>query len=197
MFSCTKFYPSFQAGAKVNWRKDFSKAPEQICGKARKRTQQKSWLPATFILLLLILPLQINWDIRILPLLYHWSALQPLEGAAKWVIQLAKIQMQDEWFARGCKMSLRAGRWLEGRTSAGTFTSTAQMGLRATIRAATNYLHSSKRKGTKSRKSSDCNTQHSPKGVQKRVAWAIRGTEGPTSDRWFKKPSISAWPGND
>lgn len=70
-----------------------------------------------FILLLPILPLQINWDIRIHPLLYHWSALKPfgymsqaaLEGAAKWVIHLAKIQIQNEWIARGCKTSLQAG----------------------------------------------------------------------------------------
>jgi len=52
------------------------------------------------------------------------------------VIQLAKIQIQDEWFARGRKTSLRADRCLEGRTS-GTFTRTAQMGLFASIQAAT------------------------------------------------------------
>lgn len=51
-----------------------------------------------------------------------------LKGTAKWVIQPAKIQIQDEWFARGCKTSLGAGRCLEGRTSAATFTSTTQMG---------------------------------------------------------------------
>lgn len=104
LLSCTKFYSSFQAGAKVNWRRDFSKAPEQICGKARKRTQQKSWLPVMFILLLLILPLQINWDIRIHPLLYHWSALQPL---AKCPRQPWKVQ-PNEWFSWQkfrCKMS--------------------------------------------------------------------------------------------
>lgn len=57
----------------------------------------------------------------------------------------------DEQFARGCKTSLRAGRWLEGRASAGTFTSTAQMGLFASIPAATQYLQCSETKGTKSR----------------------------------------------
>lgn len=45
--------------------------------------------------------------------------------------------MQDEWFAKGCKTSFRAGRWLEGRTFAGTFTSTTQMGLFVSIQAAT------------------------------------------------------------
>lgn len=45
-------------------------------------------------ILLPILPLQINWNIRIHPLLYHWSALQPL---AKCPRQPWKVQPK-EWF---------------------------------------------------------------------------------------------------
>lgn len=68
-----------------------------------RKEPSKSWLTTTFILLL-ILPLQINWNIRIHPLLYHWLALQPL---AKYPRQSWKVQ-PNEWFnwqKFRCKMS--------------------------------------------------------------------------------------------
>ena len=156
-----------------------------------------------FILLLPILPLQISWDISKHPLLYDWSALQLLAKCSR---QPWKVQ-PNEWFnwqKFRSKMSGLPGDAKQVSEQTDAWRAGLQVRshgqprwgcLLAFRQPQLSSAH--KRKGTKSRKSSDGNTQNSPKGVQRRVTWAIRGTKGPTSDKWYKKPSIPAWPGND
>lgn len=190
-----------------DWRKlveGLLQGPKANPWQSQEKNSAKSWLTTT-VILLLILPLQINWNIRIHPLLYHWSALQPL---AKYPRQSWKVQ-PNEWFnwqKFRCKMSglpkdakqvsEQADGWRAGLQQVRSHRQ-PRWGCLLVFRQLQSYLQHRKRKGTKSRKSSDCNTQQSPKGVQRRVTWAIRGTKGPASDKLFKKPSISAWPGND
>lgn len=157
-FSCIELQPSFQKGTKANQRRDLPRAPKQICGEASKRTQQNlgsqpcSYSSCLFCLCKLT---------EILGYTLYYTIDQPyslwlhvpgsLGRSSQMSDSTGKNSDPDEQFARGCKTSLRAGRWLEGRTSAGTFTSTAQMGLFASIPAATQYLQCSETKGTKSR----------------------------------------------
>lgn len=120
--------------------------------------------------------------------LYHWSALRPLASCPR---QPWKAQTNEwlNWQKFRCEMSGLPGDAKQVSEQAASRRAGLQQ-VRSHQRhrlgvcwySGSHKLQSSMRKGTKSRKSSDCNTQHSPKGVQRRVTWAIRGTKGPTSD---------------